>query len=567
MQWIYFNNTNCLKLVSRQACLLIFILIFSFQSYTQHKINSWLFGMQPTNLVSSLPDTGVNKEFGGNFLNFNATPFSQSRVLRSLGTSWNIVNMWDANGNFLFYSNGSKVFNWQHQLIENADSLNYSNYWVNSVEGGYYADYIIGSYANSMMSFRSPSNANQYYLVSTIMNYDNFSQTQWLRFHRVVYSIVDMSLNNGRGKMIVKEQNLLGGDFSHAISACKHANGRDWWITARGYQDTNCYYFFKLDDKGISYDHKQCIGVNFTMKFPDSLTACYGSNYSPDGKQYSILSHKGLEVFDFDRCKGIFSNPRYASYPFNADDKLYKWFQTLNVCFSPNNQYIYAIVAGIKGDKNLDKLYQFDTKADDFKGSQETVGVYDGFKDHYKNDTKLVGFQTTFSTMQLAPDGKIYLGNGEGARYLHEIEFPDKKGVACNLKQHHIRLLTYTGGVPYYPNYNLGADTCAGSAITETEALDIKVYPNPTRDFVSVSLTTNVISASTVIPANLSGSQHHEAGIYMYNLLGQQVFPSMEVSKVGFRLDVSALSEGIYLLQLRDKTGSVLKTEKVMISR
>ena len=365
--------------------------------------------------------------------------------------------------------------------------------------------------------------------------------------------------------MIVKEENLLSGDFSHAISACKHANGKDWWVTARGYQDTNCYYFFKIDDKGIRYDHKQCIGVNFTMKYPDSLTLSNSQYFSPDGKNYAILSYKGLELFDFERCTGLFSNPRFASYPFNEDDKLYRWYEPANICFSPNSQYIYAIVAGIKGDKNLDKVYQFDTKAADFKSSQETIAIYDGFKDHYKNDTTLVGFITNFSTIQLAPDGKIYLGTGEGTRYLHEIEFPDKKGVACNLKQHHIRLLTYTGGVPYYPNYNLGAakDTCAGSAITETEALDINVYPNPTRDFVSVSLTTNVILA------HLWGSQRHEAGIslLMHNLLGQRTSPVVEVTKDGFRLDVRDLSEGIYLLQIRDKTGSAIKTEKLVIAR
>jgi hypothetical protein len=340
--------------------------------------------------------------------------------------------------------------------------------------------------------------------------------------------------------MIVKEQPLLDGDFSHAISACKHANGRDWWITARGYQDTNCYYFFKLDDKGVKYDHKQCIGINYTMKYPDSLTLSNSQYFSPDGKNYAILSFKGIELFDFDRCKGLFSNPRYASYPFNEDDKLYRWYEPANICFSPNSQYIYAIVAGIKGDKNLDKVYQFDTKVPNLKTSQETVALYDGFKDHYNNDTSLVGFLTNFSTLQLAPDGKIYLGTGEGSRYLHEIEFPDKKGVACNLKQHHIRLLTYSGGVPYYPYYNLGAaiDTCAGSAITETETLDIKVYPNPTRDCLE-------ITSAIVIPNLIRNPT-----FTLTNLLGQQSSPNVEVTNQGYRIDVRDLSEGVYFLSI-----------------
>jgi hypothetical protein len=192
MQWIHLINSNCLKLVSRLACLLILVIIATVNARSQQKINSWLFGMQTLKLNPSQPDTGEFKEFGGNFVDFKVNPFTKTRILRSLGTAWNIVNMWDVNGNLLFYSNGSKIFNGQHQLIENADSLNYSNYWVNSVEGGYYANYLIGSYPSSMMAFRSPSNSNQYFLVSTIMNYNNVSQTKWLRFHKVVYSIIDM---------------------------------------------------------------------------------------------------------------------------------------------------------------------------------------------------------------------------------------------------------------------------------------------------------------------------------------------------------------------------------------
>jgi hypothetical protein len=556
MQWIHFNNTNCLRLVSRLACLLILIIGTTFPIHSQQKINTWFFGHQIQK--EFINDTSQNKIFGGNILDFRVNPFTISRFGRSLGTTWNVVNKWDANGNLLFYSNGSKVFNNKHQLIEGSDSLNYSNYWTINGDLGEFGDYLIGSYPSSMMAFRSPSNPNQYYLVSTIMNYNNVSQTQWLRFHKVVYSIVDMSLNNGRGKMIVKEQNLLDGDFSHAISACKHANGKDWWITARGYQDTNCYYFFKLDDKGISYDHKQCIGVNYTMKYPGNLTLSYGQNYSHDGKQFAILSYKGLELFDFDRCKGLFSIPRYASYPFNEDDKLYSWFQTGSVCFSPNNQYVYAVVPGVKNNKNLDKLYQFDANATDLKGSQVTVGIYDGFKDHYNNDTSFVGAQTTFFCLQLAPDGKVYLGNGETTRYLHEIEFPDKKGVACNLKQHHIRLLTYTGGVPYYPNYNLGAatDTCAGSSIQSLEnSHQWAVYPNPASDYVEV-VSPDSYREWTV------GSE-----VELYNLLGQQVSPSIEVSKDGLRLDVRDLPEGIYLLHIRDKNDNLIKTERIVIAR
>jgi hypothetical protein len=77
------------------------------------------------------------------------------------------------------------------------------------------------------------------------------------------------------------------------------------------------------------------------------------------------------------------------------------------------------------------------------------------------------------------------------------------------------------------------------------------LHPNPASDYVEVV------------------SQKWTVGsvVEMYNLLGQQVFPSIEMSNDGLRLDVRDLSEGIYLLQMRDKSGSVIKTEKLVISR
>lgn len=76
----------------------------------------------------------------------------------------------------------------------------------------------------------------------------------------------------------------------------------------------------------------------------------------------------------------------------------------------------------------------------------------------------------------------------------------------------------------------------------------INISPNPVTDILDVEVHTNV-------------------SIYMSNLLGQQVFPRIGNTKRGFRLDVRDLSQGIYILQLRDKTGSVVKTEKLIIAR
>lgn len=521
--------------------LFIFLFPTSLFLNAQSAINYWYTGHQNANMTINEPDTGDVREFGLNIINFKTNPIGINRYAKSLGTMWNPVNMWNDKGELLFYSNGSKVFNFEHKLIENADSLNYSSFWNNSFDNGYFASYLIGGYHRSLIAFQSPSDPNQYYLVSTIMNYDSLAQTQWLRFHKVVYSIIDMSLNGGKGKMILKEKSLLWGDFSHAISACRHANGKDWWIVSRGYQDTNCYYFFKLDNQGIRYDHKQCLGINFTMKYSssssDSLTLSYGSAFSPDGKKFSIVSSKGIELFDFNRCTGIFSNPKFSQYPYgDTDSSKYPFYPNLAApCFSPNSQYIYT--------DNTVRIYQFDAQASNFSQSGVRVALWDGFLDHLNGDTTLVGAPTTFNTMQLAPNSKLYIGNGGTARYMTEIEFPDKRGVACNVRQHAYRMKTYIGGVPYYPNYNLGADTCAGSSIEQIEDIKIEIYPNPASDYVSIQFDYSP----------------KVKDIYMTDMLGREFRPVIiEEDRHSVKYDVSDLPRGIYLVRVDDKLVKLL---------
>lgn len=56
----------------------------------------------------------------------------------------------------------------------------------------------------------------------------------------------------------------------------------------------------------------------------------------------------------------------------------------------------------------------------------------------------------TFAAVELAPDGKIYICTAFSTPFLHVIEYPDRKGVACQLRQRAIHL-------PNYNNYSVPA--------------------------------------------------------------------------------------------------------------
>lgn len=531
---------------------LFFILYYS--NLDGQKIGTWVFGYNYPRLDSTQIDTGLFTFSGTNLVSFN--PFNFNRKFKTLTLHWNVTNMWDRNGNLQFYTNGSKIFNYEHRLMDGGDSLKFSSSWNDSYDQGYYADHnrFLWVHPNSVVC-PHPINENQYYLLYTKDDYDSSKLLNTrLMFKRVSYSLIDMSLNNGRGKVIEKERELLYGDFAPVVSATKHANGKDWWIVARGYQDTNCYYFFILDGLGVRFSKKQCIGVTSN---PNIMDYTHGLNFSPDGKKMGRYSKKSLEVFDFNRCTGELSNPKKAEYPLaNEPYDDFERIETFQISFSPSSQYIYALSAGFKNGVSSKRVYQIDARFSDFAASAVKVAEYDGFRDTFGSDPNQAGWETSFYSIQQAPDGKMYLGTIDATRHLHVIEEPDKKGLACNFKQHAIKLQAVKSAIPMYPNYALGADSSScTSGIDDEVKMDIRVYPNPASDFVD-------ISPSTVIPnliRNLS--------ITLTNLLGQSLSPPVIPANAGISIDIRSLPEGIYLLQIRDKNDILIKTERIVIQR
>ncbi|MBL0072870.1 MAG: T9SS type A sorting domain-containing protein [Bacteroidetes bacterium] len=90
--------------------------------------------------------------------------------------------------------------------------------------------------------------------------------------------------------------------------------------------------------------------------------------------------------------------------------------------------------------------------------------------------------------MYLAANGKIYVTSGSGVQHIHEINYPDSAGIACDVQQHAIDLgYAQLRSVPNHPNYYLGCDTTLGCPclITGIEELGghefrFIVAPNPT---------------------------------------------------------------------------------------
>lgn len=120
------------------------------------------------------------------------------------------------------------------------------------------------------------------------------------------------------------------------------------------------------------------------------------------------------------------------------------------------------------------------------KFAYEVIDTYDG----YQNP-----FSTDFILMNLAPDCKIYMNSSSSTKSMHVINYPNKKGKACDFQQHAIDLF-YTNGVlnmPNFPRLRVDEEDLCDTIELYTDVKDelqnqsnLKIYPNPVIDVAKI---------------------------------------------------------------------------------
>jgi hypothetical protein len=353
-----------------------------------------------------------------------------------------------------------------------------------------------------------------------------------------MYTTVDMTQDNGNGAVTTINQPIINLDTLALgmLSACRHANGRDWWLIVWKY-DSNKYMPILFDAQGIHPQGWQTVPQALGLHDIQGQTC-----FSPDGTRYA--RHEGydwqdgtgnwLDIFDFDRCTGLLSNQTTINIPVSC---------TANgLAFSPDSRYLYA-------STNF-AIYQYDMTVPTAQvaATKDTVAVYDNFLDD--------GFPTYFSFMQLAPNGKIYSCTNWTTRYYHTIENPNSQGVTCNVQQHSLHLNTYQiQTIPNQPYFALGpidssaCDTLGINNLVSTMQSDvkqdIKVFPNPTSDILNIEIPQNIVSLQYKI----------------YDALGRNV----QNDTLQPQIFLKTLQNGIYFLHIMDKNGSIYRAVRIVV--
>jgi hypothetical protein len=238
--------------------IIIFLLAIPFICDAQKEDFVW-----KTGKTQNWPGTTFYK-FNNCSFELGGVPDGNFPLIRDGGSK---STMADKDGNLLFYTDGYDIFNSEHQIMENGDSLfnfappGFSDFYNKS--GGYHDN-------GRNLILPLPSHEYKYFVFS--QDYESV-QGIWPGAigTNINYSLIDLSKNNGLGEVVEKRNILMENDFeSGQLKAIRHANGRDWWFVVKAWEKSK-WYMFILDPDGIRLSHVE--EVNEIPDFGASVTA------------------------------------------------------------------------------------------------------------------------------------------------------------------------------------------------------------------------------------------------------------------------------------------------------
>ncbi len=525
-------------------------------------------------------------------MDFSDDTMHTYEINRDLNMGLDNSSICNLSGQMFCYSNNTTVLNAEHDTILGKQNVCYSDDY-NAV------------YQNSIFLPSSDSNLVFFFGYCDLVNAPPVN----FRSSGMSYSVLDKRLNNNMGGIYDGLSNVLAINDTlvcNNLTACKHANGKDWWVLTKEFYG-DIFYRFLTSPSGIVGSLEQHIG-------PDNYTdncACQ-SVFSPDGSTYIFSGFGALVyIYDFDRCTGELSNERWISTGAT--------WGAMGVAVSPNNGYLY--ISAQFSDHPFSRLFQYDLKSANINQSKITIASSG-------DDTSgVVEFQSSqFGNLQLGPDNKIYVA-GWGGSAIHVIDRPDSFGLACNFQYKEYTFDTFLSGIasfPNQPNYSLGplpvyqfsagnnktiikGDTAqigsanvAGLLYSWQPALNISsqiiaqpfVFPDTTTTYVlTVTDTSGEYSCSVrqdsvtifvtpqnepelpiIIPTliNVSQTGHFKIlnlpegnhKLEIFNYLGQVVYASENYLN---NWKIKNASAGLYLYRLTLASGVVMKGKIVIV--
>ena len=439
----------------------------------------------------------------------------------------------DSLGNLLFYGNGCEIKNRYGERMANGGGLN------PGIIADFYCDPEDGwntypGATQSILSLPQPGHDSIWYVFHQTMEIDPFIFAE-----HSMYSLVNTSANDEAGELMMKNVILDSLPAIGQLSACLSDDLEAWYIpiSKRGGGDVNTY---RLDSSGLELHHQQMVGDPWD---PNDAGA-FMARFSPDGSLFVRYSARvGLQVFDFDRSTGEFSNFRSLPRLVPTDS-----IGTGGVEFSPSGRFLYLT--------SWWYIDQIDLWAPSLAEGLTRVAI---------KEPEETLFPAAFMHPQLGPDCRLYIFCGS-CDWVHLIHRPDELGTDCMFEYKAIQTPTsYFRGTPIFPKYRMRAlgdtssicDHVTASVISSTtelveaEGAELLLYPNPAGEAVRLLWPESPGSVVWRI----------------YDLQGRQLLTGRVDQQAGqeaLEIDLQRLTTGAYLLQLWNDQGQQW-TRKLMV--
>lgn len=326
------------------------------------------------------------------------------------------------------------------------------------------------------------------------------------------YSIVDMTLNNGYGAVTASKNVVIYQNFvSEKQSATYHQNGTDIWVVAHTLDEFHAHL---LSPTGLN-------PVPVVSVVGPAHPNLFGQmKFSPQGDRIAVGTYAGptvVSVYDFDKTTGQVSNNIELT---NGSVQCY------GLEFSPNGRWLYCTI-----NSGSNTICQYDlsqTNAAAIQATQTAIGI---------SISEPGG-------MQLGPDGKIYCTQ-YFSNYLGVINSPNQAGLLSNFDSSGVFLGASSCGLGLPGMISKFGE--GPSSVQEVGSeMQLSCYPNPATNQLQVSVS----------------GKYSSFDVEINDIAGRLVMEQKAV-RSGETIDISALSEGLYILTATSETDrSVMRFEK-----
>jgi hypothetical protein len=260
----------------------------------------------------------------------------------------------DSLGNFLMAFNGKTLFDSSGNILSELSDIDFN-------------DIIVGY--RGFIFLKMKDNFTTYYLLNSIAGLFPNSPNPFDVGIDTLFEFKKIEINiSGYEVSEPFPINLSVSTIPGGFDACRHANGRDWWVLKCGLRK-NTYLRGILNPYDFEFEP-------YYTSSDSAYTSFQWASFSSDGSKYVhwFGGHiRELQVFDFDRCTGELSN--LQTYDF-SDIVIDEWFTDFTpFSLSPDGSKLYMTRTNPSDYLVIDN-FQYDLQTQTVTVLTDSLGIF-----------------------------------------------------------------------------------------------------------------------------------------------------------------------------------------------